>query len=140
MAKRVPWQYFIVHGDSPHLCPAVALNRRYLLASQSCLRAFNNCTRDFSDLMIYPSLPTDAVCELVRQGEDVPRVARFNYHPDYQQVKPGDPGGGAVGDVTLVEVSGEVDMTLGNLAPVCLPSVSVRSEFRNAFAYSFWMG
>ncbi len=71
-SKEVPWQYFVVsHGassssSSAHFCPAVAVNSRFLLASQSCLRAFSsgdNSDADLThaDLALYPAFPSDKV-------------------------------------------------------------------------------
>lgn len=38
LGRDVPWQAFVVHQSSTHFCPAIFINKAYLLASQSCLK------------------------------------------------------------------------------------------------------
>ncbi len=63
--REVPWQYFLATSmdATAHFCAAVAINRRFLLSSQSCLRAFDDLV---NTLDVYPTFPSDAIRQQAR--------------------------------------------------------------------------
>ncbi len=128
--KSVPWQFFLSGRGTPHFCPAVSINRRFLLASQSCLRAFQGKSKvELTDLSLYPAFPSDQVRARYQSPAPpaMPRVLRVRHHPDFKVLD----DGGFVGDLSLVEIDTGHDLAdkRVNLAPVCLPPVAVSHIF-----------
>ena len=115
----IPWQYFTFSLKLSHFCPAVALNRRFLLASQSCLGAFNKDVK----LLVYPAFPSEQIREELGLAHDVPRVKKIIKYDKFRVLKNGE----VIGDLALVRVKG-LDMARGKLSPICLPSQKVGNK------------
>lgn len=103
-----------MHKESSHFCPAIAINKKYLLASQSCVKAFGKPLRE---MLIYPVFPSNSIrAVLSNRKDEVPTVASILHHDQFRVLD----DGGVVNDLSLIEA--DLLLTENDLIPVCLPS------------------
>jgi len=83
-----------------HFCPAICVNKHFLLSSQSCLKAFENRTEDISEnLLISP---------FIKDKNEAFKLKEIIHHHSEET------------DLSIIETKMQMK------TPVCLPSVSVR--------------
>ena len=112
---RIPWLFYMCNGKGfPGICPAVAVNARFLVVAQSCLKRIGR--NRGGGLTVSPKW----------SGKEDPerpiKVKSLVEYTDFEELRTGE----IVNDLAVVEVevgkNGSVPLTR---IPVCLPSTTV---------------
>ncbi|TRY78585.1 hypothetical protein TCAL_04998 [Tigriopus californicus] len=112
----IPWQYFITDIQVSLICPCTAINARFLLASQTCLREL--FPQRLVGLYVLKHLPTPQYLAKFGPVEEHLQVKDVIYHQGYRRSQTE----GVTNDLALILARHPVLSSNGSV-PICLPLI-----------------